>query len=89
MRRRFVFQSSLQYYSIRCLIEEISDINGGLFSLMQINQAFALDSRICIGKSLVIVAAIAAVLVGATAMATADSTFADKKREYSQGKDQC
>lgn len=39
-------------------------------------------------KNLVIVAAIATVLVGATAIATADSVFAGKKREYSQATSQ-
>jgi uncharacterized membrane protein len=39
-------------------------------------------------KNLVIVAAIAAVLVGATGIATADSAFAGKKREYSQATSQ-
>jgi len=39
-------------------------------------------------KNLVIVAAIAAVLVGATGIATADNAFAGKKREYSQASSQ-
>ena len=39
-------------------------------------------------KNLVIVAAIAAVLVGATGIATADNAFAGKKREYSQATSQ-
>jgi hypothetical protein len=39
-------------------------------------------------KNLVIVAAIAAVLVGATGIATADNAFAGKKREYSQSTSQ-
>jgi len=39
-------------------------------------------------KYLVVVAAMAAVLVGATAVATADSAFAGKKKEYSQASSQ-
>ena len=39
-------------------------------------------------KNLVIVAAIAAVLVGATGIATADNAYAGKKREYSQSTSQ-
>jgi hypothetical protein len=39
-------------------------------------------------KYFVIVAAMAAVLVGATAVATPDSAFAGKKREYSQATSQ-
>ncbi|MGA7370595.1 MAG: hypothetical protein WBX01_15815 [Nitrososphaeraceae archaeon] len=39
-------------------------------------------------KNLVIVAAIAAVLVGATTLTTADSAFAGKKREYNQASSQ-
>ncbi|MGC1132985.1 MAG: hypothetical protein WA941_09185 [Nitrososphaeraceae archaeon] len=39
-------------------------------------------------KYLVIVAAMTAMLVGATALATADSAFAGKKREYNQATSQ-
>ena len=39
-------------------------------------------------KYLVIVAAMAVMLVGATALATTDSAFASKKREYNQATSQ-
>jgi hypothetical protein len=39
-------------------------------------------------KYLVIVAAMTAMLVGATALATTDSAFASKKREYNQATSQ-
>ncbi|MGA7369407.1 MAG: hypothetical protein WBX01_09770 [Nitrososphaeraceae archaeon] len=57
------------------------------FSLMQINQTIILDTNMNT-KYFVIVAAIAAVLVGATGIATADNAFAGKKREYSQASSQ-
>ena len=45
---------------------------------------FVLDGKKMNTKYFVIVAAIAAVLVGATATVIADSAFAGEKREYSQ-----
>jgi len=66
----------------------ISDINGGLI-LFNANKPNIRPRQANMDtKNLVIFAAIAAVLVGATGIATADNAFAGKKREYSQATSQ-
>jgi hypothetical protein len=55
---------------------------------MQINKIFVFDISNMNSKHFVVVAVMTAMLVGATAFATADSAFAGKKREYNQATSQ-